>query len=53
MNVPEDQRSTEAIKLRLQPEVAARFRALALAWGLTLAETVEELLARVVGEEGA
>jgi hypothetical protein len=50
--IPEAQRNTEAIKLRLAPEVAARLRGLAHVWGLGLAETVEELLLRVLGEKG-
>lgn len=50
-NIPEAQRGTERVCLRLRPEVAARLRGLALAWQLGLAETVEELLERTTREK--
>lgn len=50
-NIKEAERNTERVCLRLPPEVAARFRGLAHAWGLSLAETVEELIVRVAGDE--
>lgn len=50
-NIREAERNTEAVKLRLRPEVASSLRGLAHAWGTTLAETVEELLSRVLKEE--
>ena len=44
MNVPESQRHTERVILRLDPEVAARLRAIATAWHVTLAEVVTDAL---------
>jgi hypothetical protein len=43
-NVPESQRHTERVILRLDPEVAARLRAIAAAWHVTLAEVVTDAL---------
>lgn len=43
-NVPESQRHTERVILRLDPEVAARLRAIADAWHVTLAEVVTDAL---------
>jgi hypothetical protein len=43
-NVPESQRHTERVILRLEPEVAARLRAIAAAWHVTLAEVVTDAL---------
>ena len=44
MNVPESQRHTERVILRLDPDVAARLRAIAAAWHVTLAEVVTDAL---------
>ena len=44
MNVPESQRHTERVILRLDPDVAARLRAIAEAWHVTLAEVVTDAL---------
>lgn len=43
-NVKESQRHTERVILRLDPEVAARLRAIAAAWHVTLAEVVTDAL---------
>lgn len=43
-NVPESQRHTERVILRLDPDVAARLRAIAAAWHVTLAEVVTDAL---------
>jgi hypothetical protein len=43
-NVKESQRHTERVILRLDPEVAARLRAIATAWHVTLAEVVTDAL---------
>lgn len=43
-NVAESQRHTERIILRLDPDVAARLRAIAAAWHVTLAEVVTDAL---------
>lgn len=43
-NVPEAQRHTERVILRLDPDVAARLRAIASAWHVTLAEVVTDAL---------
>jgi len=44
MNVPEAQRHTDRVMLRLDPEVAGRLRAIAAAWHVTLAEVVTDAL---------
>jgi hypothetical protein len=44
INVPESQRHTERVILRLDPEVAARLRTIATAWHVTLAEVVTDAL---------
>jgi uncharacterized protein (DUF4415 family) len=44
MNVPESQRHTERVILRLDPDVAARLRSIAEAWHVTLAEVVTDAL---------
>jgi len=43
-NVPESRRHTERVILRLDPQVAARLRAIATAWHVTLAEVVTDAL---------
>ncbi len=43
-NIPEEQRHTVAVKLRLRPEAAAFLDGLAHRWGLTMSATVERLL---------
>jgi uncharacterized protein (DUF4415 family) len=43
-NVPESQRHTERVILRLDPDVAARLRSIATAWHVTLAEVVTDAL---------
>jgi hypothetical protein len=50
MNIPESQRYTEQVKLRLDPEVAARLRGIAHAWGETLGEVVEAALDALDGK---
>jgi hypothetical protein len=42
--IPESQRRTERVVLRLDPEVAARLRSIASAWHVTLAEVVTDAL---------
>lgn len=49
-NIPESQRHTEQVKLRLDPEVAARLRGIAVAWKSTLAEVVEAALDALEGK---
>ena len=44
VNVPESQRHTERVILRLDPDVAARLRAIAAAWHVTMAEVVTDAL---------
>ena len=48
MTVPETQRRTVQVKLRLRPEAAAALRALAEKHGIT----VSEVVARMVTPEG-
>jgi hypothetical protein len=43
-NVPEAQRHSERVTLRLDPDVAARLRTIATAWHVTLAEVVTDAL---------
>jgi hypothetical protein len=46
-NLAESDRGTDRLQLRLAPEAAAHLRGLAEVWGVTLSETVTELLRRV------
>ncbi len=43
-NIPDCERHTLRVTLRLDPEVAESLRAYALAWGCTLADVVETAL---------
>ncbi len=44
MTVPEGQRRTVAIKLRLRPEAAAALRALAAERGMSVSEVVDRMV---------
>ena len=44
INIPEAQRHTVAVKLRLKPEVAERLDEIVAAWGSTRSEAVARLI---------
>jgi hypothetical protein len=49
-NIPESQRNTEQVKVRLDPYTAARLRALAAHWEMTMGEIVKVGLISLIGK---
>lgn len=46
VNIPNQQRGTEMLLLRVSPEVDAAYRELSRQWRLNLADTLSELMRR-------